>query len=72
MVKDWKSWLFYSQKDLQKLLRINNNHAFAIMKNVPRYEETRPYLARGTHILEYMDKNSKIERKAFQRTLTIE
>lgn len=50
---------FYSAKDLQKILGINNNHASEIMKNVPRYEETRPYLARGTHILEYMDKNSK-------------
>lgn len=49
---------FYSQKDLQKLLRINNNHASEIMKSVPRYG-TRPLLARGTYILEYMDKNSK-------------
>lgn len=50
---------FYSAKDLQKVLGINNNHASEIMKNVPRYEATRPFLVRGTYVLEYIDKNSK-------------
>lgn len=49
----------YSAKDLKEILGINNNHASEIMKSVPRYEGTRPFLTRGTHILEYIDENSK-------------
>lgn len=49
----------YSAKDLKEILGINNNHASEIMKNVPRYEATRPFLVRGTYVLAYIDENSK-------------
>ncbi len=47
----------YSQKDLEKVLNINNNHASRIMQSVPRYKLKRPYLAYGKDILEYLQKN---------------